>query len=219
MRLKNGKRLKPSSQRWVARQLKDPFVKKAEADGYRSRAAYKLLELNQKYHLLGPNSVVVDLGAAPGGWSQIVLETLKPAPQGAPRLVGIDLLPMDPLPGALFLEADFSEETAPQTLKNALQGTLPTLVLSDMAPAMTGHKSTDHLRLMNLVEAAWFFAQQTLAPEGAFVAKLLQGGETQAFLKNLRGDFKVVTLVKPAASRKESREIYVVAQGFKNHKP
>jgi 23S rRNA (uridine2552-2'-O)-methyltransferase len=219
MRLKHGKRLKPSSQRWVARQLKDPFVKKAEADGYRSRAAYKLLELNQKYHLLGPDSLVVDLGAAPGGWSQVVLEILNPKPEAAPRLVGIDLLPMDSLPGALLLQADFTDEKAPQTLRNALQGAAPTLVLSDMAPAMTGHKSTDHLRLMNLAETALLFAQQTLATEGAFAVKLLQGSETASFLQTLRADFKAVNLFKPAASRKESREIYVVAQGFKNHKP
>ena len=203
-----GKRT-ASSARWLERQLNDPYVKRAKADGYRSRAAYKLLELDEKYDLLRNASAVVDLGIAPGGWAQVVREK---RPQAA--VVGIDLLPVDPIEGVTIFEMDFMDDAAPGKLEEAL-GSPPDLVLSDMAANTVGHKQTDHLRTMALVEAAAWFAVETLAPGGAFVAKVLAGGTDRELLALLKQHFATVKHAKPPASRKGSSEWYVVAQGFK----
>ena len=198
-----------SSTRWLERQLNDPYVKQAKAEGYRSRAAYKLLELDERFALLKGASRVVDLGIAPGGWSQIVR---KRAPKAA--IVGIDLLPTEPLDGVTILQMDFMADEAPAALADALGGA-PDLVLSDMAANTVGHKQTDHLRTMGLVETAVDFAIQTLAPGGAFVAKVLAGGTDAELLALLKQHFRTVKHAKPPASRKGSSEWYVVAQGFK----
>ena len=198
-----------SSTRWLERQLNDPYVKQAKAEGYRSRAAYKLLELDERFGLLKGVQRVVDLGVAPGGWSQIVR---KRASQAA--VVGIDLLPTEPLAGVAILQMDFMADAAPAALADALGGA-PDLVLSDMAANTVGHKQTDHLRTMGLVEAAAHFAVETLAPGGAFVAKVLAGGTDTELLALLKQHFRTVKHAKPPASRKGSSEWYVVAQGFK----
>ena len=198
-----------SSTRWLERQLNDPYVKQAKAEGYRSRAAYKLLELDERFALLKGASRVVDLGIAPGGWSQIVR---KRAPKAA--IVGIDLLPTEPLDGVTILQMDFMADEAPAALADALGGA-PDLVLSDMAANTVGHKQTDHLRTMGLVETAVDFAVETLAPGGAFVAKVLAGGTDSELLTLLKRHFRTVKHAKPPASRKGSSEWYVVAQGFK----
>ena len=198
-----------SSTRWLERQLNDPYVKQAKAEGYRSRAAYKLLELDERFGLLKGAQRVVDLGVAPGGWSQIVR---KRASQAA--VVGIDLLPTEPLAGVAILQMDFMADAAPAALADALGGA-PDLVLSDMAANTVGHKQTDHLRTMGLVEAAAHFAVETLAPGGAFVAKVLAGGTDTELLALLKQHFRTVKHAKPPASRKGSSEWYVVAQGFK----
>jgi 23S rRNA (uridine2552-2'-O)-methyltransferase len=189
--------------------LNDPYVKQARAEGYRSRAAYKLAELDERFGLLKGVQRVVDLGIAPGGWSQIVR---KRAPKAA--VVGIDLLPTEPLDGVTILQMDFTAEEAPETLTEALGGA-PDLVLSDMAANTVGHKQTDHLRTMGLVELAADFAVETLAPGGAFVAKVLAGGTDAELLALLKRHFRTVKHAKPPASRKGSSEWYVVAQGFK----
>ena len=203
-----GKRT-ASSARWLERQLNDPYVRRAKADGYRSRAAYKLLELDEKYDLLRNASAVVDLGIAPGGWAQVVREK---RPQAA--VVGIDLLPVEPIEGVTIFEMDFMDDAAPGKLEESL-GNPPDLVLSDMAANTVGHKQTDHLRTMALVEAAAWFAVETLAPGGAFVAKVLAGGTDRELLALLKQHFATVKHAKPPASRKGSSEWYVVAQGFK----
>lgn len=197
------------STRWLARQLNDPYVKRAKAEGYRSRAAYKLIELDEKYQLLRGARHVVDLGIAPGGWSQVVR---KQAPKAA--VVGIDLLPVDPIPGVTIFEMDFMADEAPDRLMEAL-GDAPDLVLSDMAANTVGHQQTDHLRTMGLVEAAADFAMQVLKPGGAFVAKVFAGGTDDALLRQLKSAFKTVKHAKPPSSRKGSVEWFVVAQGFK----
>lgn len=208
-RLKTGKGRTTSSTRWLSRQLNDPYVKKAKAEGYRSRAAYKLLELDEKFGLLKGVTRAVDLGVAPGGWSQVVR-------QRAPRakVVGIDLLPTDPLDGVILFQMDFMADEAPAALEGALDGA-PDLVLSDMAANTVGHKQTDHLRTMGLVETAADFAISTLAPGGAFVAKVLAGGTDADLLALLKRHFTTVKHAKPPASRKDSSEWYVIAQGFK----
>ena len=208
-RLRSAKGRTASSTRWLERQLNDPYVKQAKAEGYRSRAAYKLLELDERFALLKGASRVVDLGIAPGGWSQIVR---KRAPKAA--IVGIDLLPTEPLDGVTILQMDFMADEAPAALADALGGA-PDLVLSDMAANTVGHKQTDHLRTMGLVETAVDFAIQTLAPGGAFVAKVLAGGTDAELLALLKQHFRTVKHAKPPASRKGSSEWYVVAQGFK----
>ena len=208
-KLKTGKGRTASSARWLTRQLNDPYVKRAQDEGYRSRAAYKLAELDDRFGVLKGVKAVVDLGVAPGGWSQVVS---KRAPGAA--IVGIDLLPVDPLPGVTLLGMDFMSEEAPRLLSEAL-GRAPDLVLSDMAANTVGHKQTDHLRTMGLVEAAADFAIQTLAPGGGFVAKVLAGGTDAALLGILKRHFTSVKHAKPPASRKGSSEWYVVAQGFK----
>jgi 23S rRNA (uridine2552-2'-O)-methyltransferase len=198
-----------SSTRWLERQLNDPYVRQAKAEGYRSRAAYKLLELDERFGLLTGVKLVVDLGVAPGGWSQVVR---KRAPKAA--AVGIDLLETEPLEGVTLLQLDFMDEAAPSTLEAALDGP-PDLVLSDMAANTVGHKQTDHLRTMGLVEAAAQFAVDTLAEGGAFVAKVLAGGTDAELLALLKRHFRTVKHAKPPASRKDSSEWYVIAQGFK----
>ena len=208
-RLRTAKKRTASSARWLSRQINDPYVKKAKAEGYRSRAAYKLIELDERFGLLKGVERVVDLGVAPGGWSQVVHSQRPKA-----RVVGIDLLPTDPLEGVTLLQMDFMADEAPAELTAALDGP-PDLVLSDMAANTVGHKQTDHLRTMGLVEAAAHFAIETLAPGGAFVAKVLAGGTDADLLALLKRHFTAVKHAKPPASRKGSSEWYVIAQGFK----
>lgn len=208
-RLKAGKKRTVSSARWLQRQLNDPYVKKAREDGYRSRAAYKLVELDERFGLLRGARRVVDLGIAPGGWSQVVREKVPAA-----RVVGIDLLPTEPIEGVTILEMDFMADQAPAALAEALDGA-PDLVLSDMAANTVGHKQTDHLRTMGLVETAVDFAIHALAPGGCFVAKVFAGGTDADLLTILKRNFTTVKHAKPPASRKDSSEWYVIAQGFK----
>lgn len=198
-----------SSVRWLERQLNDPYVKQAKADGYRSRAAYKLVELDEKYRLLKGVERVVDLGIAPGGWAQVVRRKRPGA-----AIAGIDLLPVEPLDGVTILQMDFMAEEAPGALAAALDGP-PDLVMSDMAANTVGHKQTDHLRTMGLVEAGAWFAIENLAPGGAYLAKVLAGGTDADLLALLKSHFKSVKHAKPPASRKGSSEWYVIAQGFK----
>ena len=208
-RVKTGRGRTASSVRWLERQLNDPYVKQAKAEGYRSRAAYKLAELDERFGLLKGVRRVVDLGIAPGGWAQVVR---KSAPGAA--IVGIDLLETEPLEGVTILQMDFMADAAPGLLEAALDGA-PDLVLSDMAANTVGHKQTDHLRTMGLVEAAAWFAIDVLAPGGAFVAKVLAGGTDAELLALLKTHFRTVKHAKPPASRKGSSEWYVIAQGFK----
>ena len=208
-RLQTARKRTASSARWLSRQINDPYVKKAKAEGYRSRAAYKLIELDERFGFLKGVERVVDLGIAPGGWTQVVRQRL-------PRslVVGIDLLPTDPIDGAMIVEMDFMDEAAPDRLKQALGGPAD-LVLSDMAANTVGHPQTDHLRTMGLVEAALDFAGEVLKPGGAFVAKVLAGGADANLVAELKRRFTTVKHAKPPASRKGSSEWYVVAQGFK----
>ena len=208
-RLKTAKGRKVSSTRWLERQLNDPYVKRAKAEGYRSRAAYKLLELDEKFGLLKGVKAVVDLGIAPGGWSEVVRRRAPVA-----RVAGIDLLPTEPIDGVAILQMDFMDEAAPEQLKAALGGAAD-VVLSDMAANTVGHPQTDHLRTMALVEAGLEFAVEVLRPGGAFVAKVLAGGTDNQLLAELKRHFATVKHAKPPASRKDSSEWYVVAQGFK----
>lgn len=208
VRLKNARKLSTSSQRWLQRQLNDPYVAAAKAQGWRSRAAFKLIELDEKYKLIGKSARVVDLGAAPGGWSQVALA------RGAAKVVGIDLLPIDPVNGARFIQGDFLEAGMEARLIELLEAKAD-LVLSDMAPNTSGHVATDHLRIMALAETALAFACDILAPDGAFVAKLFQGGAEKTMLDMLKQRFKIVRHAKPPASRKDSKEMYVVAMGFR----
>ena len=208
-RLKTAKKRSASSARWLTRQINDPYVKRAKDEGYRSRAAYKLAELDDRFALLKGVKAVIDLGIAPGGWAQIVAQR---APGAA--IVGIDLLPVDPLPNVTLFQMDFMADEAPAMLTQAL-GRAPDLVLSDMAANTVGHKQTDHLRTMGLVEAAADFAIHALAPGGGFVAKVLAGGTDPVLLTLLKRHFAQVKHAKPPASRKGSSEWYVIAQGFK----
>ena len=201
---------RPSSKRWLERQLNDPYVAEAKSRGFRSRAAFKLLQLDERFHLLKRGQRVVDLGAAPGGWSQIAAERVGPTG----RVIGIDLLPVDPIPGAEIIVLDFLDPAAPERLRAALGGPAD-LVLSDMAAPTTGHARTDHLRIIALAEAAHAFAAEVLVPGGSFVCKLFQGGATKDLLQALKRDFASVRHVKPAASRADSVEIYIVATGFR----
>jgi 23S rRNA (uridine2552-2'-O)-methyltransferase len=208
-RVKTAKGRKIGSTRWLERQLNDPYVKRAKAEGYRSRAAYKLIELDERFGFLKGVQRVVDLGVAPGGWSQVVRQK---SPKAA--IVGIDLLPTEPLEGVTLLEMDFMDEAAPDRLREALGGSAD-LVLSDMAANTVGHPQTDHLRTMGLVEAALDYAAEVLKPGGAFVAKVLAGGADNNLVAELKRRFSTVKHAKPPASRKGSSEWYVVAQGFK----
>jgi 23S rRNA (uridine2552-2'-O)-methyltransferase len=211
-RIRTAKGRKPSSTRWLERQLNDPYVKRAKAENYRSRAAYKLLELDERFDLLKGAKAVVDLGIAPGGWSQVVRRRI---PQG--KVVGIDLLPTDPIDGVTILEMDFMDDAAPDQLRTAL-GSDADLVLSDMAANTVGHQQTDHLRTMALVEAGLQFAIEVLKPGGAYVAKVLAGGADNQLVAEMKRHFSTVKHAKPPASRKDSSEWYVVAQGFKSAK-
>lgn len=208
--LKTARGRSNASQRWLLRQLNDPYVKKAQAAGYRSRAAFKLIELDERFKLLKPGHRVVDLGAAPGGWSQVALRQLGERGQ----VVALDLLPMDTLAGAKILQGDFQDDATEAAVLEALGGQAD-LVLSDMAPNTTGHAATDHLRIMDLAALALDFAVKVLAPGGGFVAKVFQGGSEKAMLERLRRHFSEVRHAKPPASRKDSSELYVVATGFK----
>jgi 23S rRNA (uridine2552-2'-O)-methyltransferase len=208
-RVKSAKGRKISSTKWLERQLNDPYVKRAKAEGYRSRAAYKLIELDEKFHFLKGAERVVDLGIAPGGWTQVVRKQLPKA-----AVVGIDLLPTDPIEGATILQMDFLAGDAPERLREALGGEAD-LVLSDMAANTVGHPQTDHLRTMGLVEAGLEFAGEVLKPGGAYVAKVLAGGADNNLVAELKRRFTTVKHAKPPASRKGSSEWYVVAQGFK----
>ena len=208
-RLKTAKGRKVSSTRWLERQLNDPYVRRAKAENYRSRAAYKLLELDERFGLLKGVKAVVDLGIAPGGWSQVVRRRATQA-----GVVGIDLLPTDPIDGVAILQMDFMDEDAPAKLKEALGGPAD-LVLSDMAANTVGHQQTDHLRTMALVEAGLEFAAEVLRPGGAYVAKVLAGGADSQLVAEMKRHFATVKHAKPPASRKDSSEWYVVAQGFK----
>ncbi|WP_118856541.1 RlmE family RNA methyltransferase [Sphingomonas mesophila] len=209
-RVKTAKGRKVSSTRWLERQLNDPYVKRAKADGYRSRAAYKLIELDERFGLLKGVGAVVDLGIAPGGWSQVVR---RRSPKAA--IAGIDLLATDPLDGVAILQMDFMDDDAPARLREALGHDQADLVMSDMAANTVGHPQTDHLRTMGLVEAGLEFATQILRPGGAFVAKVLAGGADNHLVAELKRHFTTVKHAKPPASRKGSSEWYVVAQGFK----
>jgi 23S rRNA (uridine2552-2'-O)-methyltransferase len=212
-RVKTAKGRKVGSTRWLERQLNDPYVKRAKAEGYRSRAAYKLIELDERFGFLKGARRVIDLGIAPGGWTQVVRQRLPQA-----QVVGIDLLPTDPIDGATILQMDFMAEEAPARLAEALGGPAD-LILSDMAANTVGHPQTDHLRTMGLVEAGLLFATEMLRPGGTFVAKVLAGGADAALVAELKRNFTAVKHAKPPASRKGSSEWYVVAQGFKGVAP
>ena len=207
-RLKTAKMRTPSSQAWLSRQITDPWAAKARAHGYRSRAAYKLTDIADRFGLLLPGQRVIDLGAAPGGWTQVALE------RGIRRIVGVDLLPVEPLPPAEILEMDFTDPACGDLLVERLGGP-PDLVISDMAPNTVGHRRTDHLRIVGLIDAAVDFAESVLAPGGAFVAKAFQGGEISEVLTRLKRSFAQVRNVKPPASRPDSSETYIVATGFR----
>lgn len=209
VRVKTARRRTAQSTRWLDRQLNDPYVRRAKAEGYRSRAAYKLIELDEKFHFLRGAKAVVDLGIAPGGWTQVVRNQVPKA-----AVVGIDLLPVDPIEGATIFQMDFTDNKAPDLLIEALGGK-PDLVVSDMAANTVGHKQTDHLRTMGLVELAVDFAVQYLTPGGTFVCKVFAGGTDGELLQILKRNFKTVKHAKPPASRKGSVEWYVIAQGFK----
>ena len=207
-RLKTAKRHSPSSQAWLERQINDPFAAQARARGYRSRAAFKLTEIDDRLHLLKRGARVLDLGCAPGGWIQVALE------RGVGPIAGVDLLAVEPLPPAIIVEGDFTEPGMEAKLVELIGGP-PDVVLSDMAPNTTGHRQTDHLRIIGLVEAAAEFAIEVLKPGGAFVAKAFQGGETAEVLKLLRARFAEVRHIKPKSSRSESAEVYLVATGLR----
>ncbi len=207
-----GKRT-ASSTRWLERQLNDPYVARAQAEGYRARSAYKLIELDEKYSLLGKGKRVVDLGAAPGGWSQVAAASVG-STSTAPLVVAVDYLDMEPIPGVVILKLDFLDADAPVRIRAAL-GAPADLVMSDMAAPTTGHRKTDHLRTIALTEAAADFAATVLRPGGDFVAKAFRGGTEGELLVRLKRDFRTVHHVKPPASRKESVELYLVAKGFR----
>ena len=209
-RLKREKRRKPSSRAWLERQINDPYVARAKREGFRSRAAYKLAEIDDKYRLLKPGTRVVDLGAAPGGWSEVAARRVG----ASGRVIAIDILDMKPIPGAEFLKLDFLDGSAPERLKALLGGKVD-VVLSDMAANATGHRKTDHLRIMALAEAATHFAREVLGPGGSFLCKVLQGGTEAALLSELKRDFESVRHVKPPASRSDSAELYLLARGFR----
>lgn len=206
--VKTAKSRSPASARWLARQLNDPYVAAARQQGWRSRAAFKLLELDDKFHLVRKGARIVDLGAAPGGWTQVAVK------RGAASVLAMDLLPIDPIQGATVIQGDFTDPEMPSRLAAALGGGAD-LVLSDMAPNTTGHASTDHIRIVALADMALDFAVQVLSPGGAFVAKVFQGGSEKQILDVLKRNFASVRHAKPPASRKESSELYVVATGFK----
>ncbi|MDX6805232.1 RlmE family RNA methyltransferase [Terrihabitans rhizophilus] len=211
-RLKTARGRTTSQQLWLQRQINDPYVARAKREGFRSRAAYKLIEIDERHHILKPGDRVVDLGAAPGGWAQVSVGKIGAPERG--KIVGIDILDIEPIPGMTFAQIDFLDDRAPVLLKEMLGGPAD-VVLSDMAANTTGHKATDHLRTMGLVEAAAEFATEVLAPGGRFLAKVLQGGTEVALLAELKKNFRDVKHVKPPASRVGSSELYVLATGFR----
>jgi len=214
IRVKTAKGRKVSSTKWLERQLNDPYVARARAEGMRSRAAFKIREIDEKHKLFRRGMRVVDLGAAPGGWSQVAAAAVG-STDANPLVVGIDYLEMDSIPGVILLKKDFTEDDAPQMLMDALGGHKADLVMSDMAWPTTGHRATDHIRIMQLVELAAYFAIDVLAPGGAFVAKVFQGGTEHELLHMLKRHFRSTFHVKPPASRQDSAETYLVAKGFK----
>jgi len=207
--LKTARGRTTASQKWLQRQLNDPYVRAAKEQGWRSRAAFKLIELDDRFHLIGKGAKVVDLGAAPGGWAQVAVK------RGAAMVVGVDLLPMEGVSGATILQGDFMDDAMPGQLAALLHGKAD-LVLSDMAPNTTGHNATDHLRIMALADLALHFAVEMLADGGSFVAKVFQGGSERTMLDQMKRHFAVVRHAKPPASRKGSSELYVVATGFRS---
>ncbi len=213
-RLKDEKRRTVSSRAWLERQLSDPYVARAKREGFRSRAAYKLAEIDDKYKVLKPGARVVDLGAAPGGWSEIAAKRVGAGAGNKARVIGLDILDMKPIAGVEFLKLDFLDVTAPARLRQMLGGKAD-VVLSDMAANAIGHRQTDHLRIMALAEAAAAFACEVLAPGGVFLCKVLQGGTEAALLAELKRDFASVKHVKPPASRADSAELYLLARGFR----
>ena len=221
IRVKTARKRTLSSTLWLQRQLNDPLVAQAKRDGYRSRAAYKLIEMDERYNLLKPGMRVLDLGAAPGGWAQVAAKKVKSEDgkgRDKGRVVGIDLLDVEPIPGVEFTIMDFQDDDAPEKLKAMLGGSADA-VMSDMAANATGHRQTDHLRIVALAELAVEVACEVLAPGGFFVAKVLQGGTESLLLARLKRDFTAVRHVKPAASRKDSAELYVLATGFRGKAP
>jgi 23S rRNA (uridine2552-2'-O)-methyltransferase len=213
-RLKREKRRTPSSRAWLERQLSDPYVVRARREGFRSRAAYKLLEIDQKVHLLRPGARVVDLGAAPGGWSEVAARRVG----ASGRVIALDILEVKPIAGVEFLQIDFLDAAAPSRLK-AILGGKADVVLSDMAANTTGHRQTDHLRIMALADAAAQFAREVLDRDGAFLCKVLQGGTEATLLAALKRDFATVKHIKPPASRADSAELYLLAKGFRGAAP
>jgi 23S rRNA (uridine2552-2'-O)-methyltransferase len=212
IRVRAGKGRSASSRHWLERQLNDPYVARARRDGMRSRSAYKLIEIDDKAHFLRKGARVIDLGAAPGGWSQIAAQRVDAPRHG--KVIAIDVLQMDPVPGVDFVKLDFLDDLAPARLKDMMGGPAD-VVLSDMAANATGHARTDHLKIMALVEAAADFARGVLAPGGTFLAKVLQGGTEGALLASLKREYKSVKHVKPPASRADSAELYLLATGFR----
>ena len=214
IRVKTAKKRTVSSTKWLERQLNDPYVARARAEGYRSRAAFKIKEMDEKHKLFHKGTRVVDLGAAPGGWSQVAARAVG-STEANPLVVGIDYLEMDPIPGVILLKKDFTEDDAPQMLIDAMGGKKADLVMSDMAWPTTGHRPTDHLRIVQLVEIAADFALDVLAPGGTFVAKVFQGGTEHELLHMLKQNFTTTLHAKPKASRQDSAETYLIARGFK----
>ena len=215
VRLKTAKGRTTSSQLWLARQLNDPYVEAARRDGYRSRAVYKLLQINERYPVLQRGYRVIDLGAAPGGWSQAAARLVKAGEPGGGQVIAIDISAMEPIVDVAILELDFMADAAPQRLKELLAGHRADTVLSDMAAPATGHRTTDQLRIMGLCEAAAEFAGEVLVPGGSFLAKVIQGGTERMLLDQLKQRFTAVRHVKPKASRADSAELFVLATGFK----
>ena len=214
VRLRTAKGRKLASTRWLTRQLNDPYVEEAKRRGYRSRAAFKLSEIDEKYHLLRPRMSVIDLGAAPGGWSQVAAQRIK-VMTGKGTVIAVDVVEMEPIWGVTALKLDLTDPDAAERIDDALNGKKADLVMSDMHAPATGHKQTDHLRIMGLVEAALDVAEDVLAPGGTFLAKVLQGGAGKELVARLNSSFAKVRHVKPKASRTESAEMYMLATGFR----
>lgn len=212
-RVKTARKRSNSSARWLHRQLNDPYVAQAKREGYRSRAAFKIIEIDEKHGFLSPGKKVLDLGAAPGGWSQVAAQKVQ-SPHDTPTVLALDILPMDDVLGVDFIQLDFMQDDAPEIIRSKLSGGVD-VVLSDMAPNTTGHAATDHLRIMAILEAAYPFACEVLNPGGAFIAKVFQGGTEKALLTEMKRSFDSVRHMKPKSSRSDSSEIYVVAMGFK----
>jgi 23S rRNA (uridine2552-2'-O)-methyltransferase len=218
VRVKTGKGRTVSQKNWLERQLNDPYVQEARKQGFRSRAAFKLIEIDDKYKFLKPGGRIVDLGAAPGGWSQVAVKRVK-AEEGKGKVIAIDMHGMDPLPSVTIFKKDFLEEDAPALLIEALGGEKADCVLSDMAAHATGHRQTDHIQIMTLAEAGYDFARQVLKPGGTYLAKVLRGGTEGEMLKMMKKDFATVRHVKPMASRDDSAELFVLAMGFRGSEP